>query len=188
MTAPRHAIVDRRVCARAPQYGKIAAMSQPTANSNPFTRFFAHESAGGVVLGIAALAALIVSNSPLAGWYERFLHLPGSLVIGETLVLQKPLLIWVNDLWMAVFFFVVGLEIKRELVEGELASRAQAILPAAAALGGMAVPAGNHEIVFKFEPRSHAMGWTITNIAGLLTLLLVGVSVWMGVRKRNVLG
>ena len=55
-------------------------------------------------------------------------------------------------------------------------------------LRGMSVPAGNHEIVFKFEPRSHAMGWTITNIAGLLTLLLVGVSVWMGVRKRKVLG
>ena len=55
-------------------------------------------------------------------------------------------------------------------------------------LRGMPVPAGNHEIVFKFEPRSHALGWTITNIAGLLTLLLVGVSVWMGVRKRKVLG
>ena len=91
-----------------------------------FMRFFAHESAGGVVLGIAALAALVVSNSSLAGWYEAFLQTPGELVLGKTLVLEKTLLVWVNDLWMAVFFFLVGLEIKREFVEGELADRRQA--------------------------------------------------------------
>jgi Na+:H+ antiporter, NhaA family len=111
------------------------------AGQGAFLRFFAHESAGGIVLGIAALAALIVSNSPLAGWYEALLRTPGELVIGKTLVLEKTLLVWVNDLWMAVFFFLVGLEIKREFVEGELADRRQAVLPLAAALGGMAVPA-----------------------------------------------
>ena len=73
-----------------------------------------HESAGAIVLGVAALAALILSNSSLAGWYEALLRTPGELVIGKTLVLEKTLLVWVNDLWMAVFFFLVGLEIKRE--------------------------------------------------------------------------
>ena len=111
------------------------------AGQSAFLRFFAHESAGGIVLGMAALAALIVSNSSLAGWYEALLRTPGELVIGKTLVLEKTLLVWVNDLWMAVFFFLVGLEIKREFVEGELADRRQAVLPLAAALGGMAVPA-----------------------------------------------
>lgn len=107
-----------------------------------FKRFFASESAGGIVLAIAALAALIISNSPWAAAYIDFVRLPGELRIGaDGLVLSKPMVVWVNDLWMAVFFFLVGLEIKREFVAGELASRAQALLPAAAALGGMLAPA-----------------------------------------------
>jgi len=139
-------------------------------------RFFAHESAGGVVLGIAALAALIVSNSPLSGWYAAFLQTPGELVFGKTLVLEKTLLVWVNDLWMAVFFFLVGLEIKREFVEGELASRRQAVLPLAAALGGMAVPAVIYSAV-NWGDAQALQGWAIpaaTDIAfaiGVVTLL-----------------
>jgi len=141
-----------------------------------FMRFFAHESAGGVVLGIAALAALIVSNSPLSGWYAAFLQTPGELVFGKTLVLEKTLLVWVNDLWMAVFFFLVGLEIKREFVEGELASRRQAVLPLAAALGGMAVPAVIYSAV-NWGDAQALQGWAIpaaTDIAfaiGVVTLL-----------------
>ena len=73
----------------------------PTA----FTRFFAHESAGGIVLGIAALAALIVSNSGLATWYAAFLQTPGELVIGKTLVLEKSLLVWVKNPCSAFRFF-----------------------------------------------------------------------------------
>src|SRR5688572_29970176 len=113
----------------------------PHDRRNAFARFFASESAGGLCIGAAALLALVVSNSPFAGGYEAFLRTPGSVVVGSWLHLDKPLLVWVNDLWMAVFFFLVGLEIKRELLEGELSSRAQATLPVAAALGGMVVPA-----------------------------------------------
>ncbi|MFX7879415.1 Na+/H+ antiporter NhaA, partial [Acinetobacter baumannii] len=73
-------------------------------------------------------------------------------------VLSKPLLLWVNDLWMAVVFFLVGLEIKREFVEGELASRKQAILPAAAALGGMVVPAAIYALINLGDPVA-LRGW-----------------------------
>jgi Na+:H+ antiporter, NhaA family len=145
------------------------------ASSNAFTRFFAHESAGGIVLGIAALAALIVSNSSLAGWYESFLHTPGSVVFGKLLVLEKTLLVWINDLLMAVFFFLVGLEIKREFVEGELASRRQAVLPAAAALGGMAVPAAIYAAI-NWGDAAALRGWAIpsaTDIAFAIGILML---------------
>lgn len=148
----------------------------PRDNANPFARFFAHESAGGIVLAIAALVALVISNSPWAAWYDTFLRVPGSVVVGQTLVLEKPLLVWVNDLWMAVFFFLVGLEIKREFVEGELASRSQALLPALAALGGMAVPAAIYAAV-NWGDAVALRGWAIpsaTDIAfaiGVVTLL-----------------
>jgi len=140
-------------------------------------RFFAHESAGGIVLAVAAVLALVVSNSPWGAAYARLLALPGEVrIAGDWLVLAKPLLVWVNDLWMAVFFFLVGLEIKREFVEGELASRSQAILPAAAALGGMAVPALIYSAINHADPVA-LRGWAIpsaTDIAfaiGIVTLL-----------------
>ena len=142
---------------------------------NAFARFFAHESAAGIVMGIAALAALVVSNSPLAPWYEALLRMPGELVIGKTLVLEKSLLAWVNDLWMAVFFFLVGLEIKREFVGGELASRRQALVPLAAALGGMAVPA----LIYSAVNRGDALalqGWAIpaaTDIAFAIAVVML---------------
>jgi NhaA family Na+:H+ antiporter len=147
-----------------------------TAAPSAFTRFFAHESAGGIVLGLAALAALWLSNSELASWYENFLRTPGVLRIGADLVvLDKPLLLWVNDLWMAVFFFLVGLEIKREFVEGELASRQQAVLPAAAAIGGMAVPALIYAFVNWGDPVA-LRGWAIpsaTDIAFAIGILML---------------
>jgi len=105
-------------------------------------KFFASESSGGIVLAIAAVLALVISNSGLGAAYLDFTRVPGSVVIGhDWLVLEKPLIVWVNDLWMAVFFFLVGLEIKREFLVGELRTRSQLMLPAVAALGGMAVPA-----------------------------------------------
>lgn len=149
---------------------------RPSDTRNPFARFFANESAGGLVLAIAALMALVISNSPWAAWYETFLRVPGSVVVGQSLVLEKPLLVWVNDLWMAVFFFLVGLEIKREFVEGELATRSQALLPALAALGGMAVPAAIYAAINWGDPVA-LRGWAIpsaTDIAfaiGVVTLL-----------------
>lgn len=132
-------------------------------------------SAGGVVLAAAALAALALSNSPWGAAYEAFVHLRGEVRLGD-LHLSKSLLHWVNDLWMAVFFFAVGLEIKRELLEGDLSTRAKAILPAAAALGGMVVPALIYTAFNRGDPVG-LRGWAIptaTDIAfalGVLALL-----------------
>ncbi len=139
-------------------------------------RFIASESIGGVVLAVAALLALIVSNSPLGDWYDAFLHLRTEVrFANDWLVLSKPHILWVNDLWMAVFFFLVGLEIKREMLEGELASVKQAVLPAAAAIGGMVVPA----LIYSIINRDDAValrGWAIptaTDIAFALGILLM---------------
>lgn len=139
-------------------------------------QFIQSQSLGGVILALAALVALIVSNSPWNAAYERFIHLPGELRFGANgLVLAKPLLIWVNDLWMAVFFFLVGLEIKRELLEGELASRSQALLPAGAALGGMVVPALIYAAI-NWGNDVALRGWAIpsaTDIAFALGILVL---------------
>jgi Na+:H+ antiporter, NhaA family len=151
-------------------------------------RFLGHELAGGVVLGLAALAALVVSNSAWAPAYEAFRQMPGELRIGSganALVLAKPLLVWVNDLWMAVFFFLVGLEIKREFVEGELSTGAQAALPAMAALGGMVAPALTFAAFNMGDPVA-LRGWAIpaaTDIAFALgVLLLLGDRVPMSLK------
>jgi len=145
-----------------------------------FVRFFAQESAGGIVLAIAAVLALVISNSPWSEWYQRFLSFPGEVRIGgDWLVVGKPLVVWVNDLWMAVFFFLVGLEIKREFVEGELSSRQQAVLPAVAALGGMVVPAAIYTLVnLGLNPADAVAlrGWAIpaaTDIAFAIGILML---------------
>lgn len=138
-------------------------------------RFIASESAGGVVLAIAALVALVVSNSAWGPAYESFAQLRGEVRVGDFLVLSKPLLLWVNDLWMAVFFFLVGLEIKRELLAGELASARQALLPAGAALGGMVVPAAIYAAINAGDPVA-LRGWAIpaaTDIAFALGILML---------------
>ena len=139
-------------------------------------QFITSQSAGGVLLALAALVALVVSNSPWHGAYQQFLQMPGELRLGSSwLLLSKPLIVWVNDLWMAVFFFLVGLEIKRELLEGELASPAQALLPAIAALGGMLVPALIYAAINWGDPVG-LRGWGIpmaTDIAFALGILVL---------------
>ena len=95
--------------------------------------FLRLEASSGIVLIFAAAAALLFANSPLGDYYIEFLNIPGSVQIGK-LEIAKPLLLWVNDLGMAVFFFLIGLEIKRELLEGELSTRADLLLPTAAAV------------------------------------------------------
>jgi NhaA family Na+:H+ antiporter len=139
-------------------------------------RFIASESAGGVVLALAALVALIVSNSALGSLYQRFVEMRIELrIANDWLVLSKPLLLWVNDLWMAVFFFLVGLEIKREVLAGELASVRQASLPAVAAIGGMAVPALIYVALNHADPVA-MRGWAIptaTDIAFALGILML---------------
>ncbi len=131
------------------------------------------------MLGVAALAALALSNSPWAAGYERWLALQGSVRVGNLLSLDKPLVVWVNDLWMAIFFFLVGLEIKREFVEGELASRAQRVLPMVAALGGMAVPAGIYALVNAGDAAAQR-GWAIASATDIA--FAIGVVALLGSR------
>ncbi len=139
-------------------------------------QFIHSQSLSGVVLALAAVLALIISNSPWSEGYARFLQLPGELRVGQDwLVLSKSLLHWVNDLWMAVFFFLVGLEIKREMLDGELASRSQALLPAGAALGGMLVPALIY-VGINWGDSIALRGWAIpaaTDIAFALGILVL---------------
>ena len=102
--------------------------------------FIQHEAAGGLLLVGAAIAALLVANSPLQGLYRSFLSAPIGFSL-SSIELEKPVLLWINDGLMAIFFFLVGLEIKRELIVGELSSLGKAALPGIAAAGGMAMPA-----------------------------------------------
>jgi len=101
--------------------------------------FMKLESAGGILLLIAAIAAMLVANSPLLPVYDAFLDAPVGIQVADWTI-NKPLLLWINDGLMAVFFFLIGLELKREVLEGELSSARQIALPAVGALGGMVVP------------------------------------------------
>lgn len=137
--------------------------------------FLRLEAAGGIVLALAALAALIIANSPLDWLYRAFIGLPGAVIVGD-LRIEKPLLLWLNDGWMAVFFLLVGLEIKRELLEGELSDLRAAGLPVIGAVGGMAVPAAIY-VLINWGDAVALRGWAIptaTDIAfalGVLSLL-----------------
>jgi NhaA family Na+:H+ antiporter len=138
-------------------------------------QFLQLESAGGILLVASAAVALVVSNSALAPLYNSLLELRFTVALGEA-GLSKPLLLWINDGLMALFFLVVGLEIKREIVEGELSSLGQTALPIAAAIGGMAAPAAIYWF-FNSDNPSALSGWAIptaTDIAfslGVLVLL-----------------
>ena len=137
--------------------------------------FIQHEAAGGIVLLAAALMALALANSPLAWIYDALLNTPVSVRAGA-FAIDKPLLLWINDGLMAIFFFLVGLELKRELLVGDLSSIRRALLPAIAAVGGMAVPALVYVAINAGNPAG-LRGWAIpaaTDIAfavGVLALL-----------------
>ncbi|MCS7301328.1 MAG: Na+/H+ antiporter NhaA [Fimbriimonadales bacterium] len=107
----------------------------------PFAMFAKQASAGGVVLLACALIAMLWANSPLGEYYFRLWQTPVEVRFGNLVNIDKPLLLWINDGLMAIFFFLVGMEIKRELLVGELRSPRKAALSMAAALGGMVVPA-----------------------------------------------
>jgi len=143
--------------------------------SKPFKWFFKLEAASGIVLLIAAVIALILSNSNLNGYY--FGALKTHILIGtQNFGLNLSILHWINDVLMCVFFFVVTLEIKREFIHGELSNPKQASLPIIAAIGGMAVPAIIY-VIINFETGNTLRGWAIpsaTDIAfsiGVLSLL-----------------
>jgi NhaA family Na+:H+ antiporter len=137
--------------------------------------FFEHEAAGGIILILAAAFALVLDNSPLNFFYDMLLSTPVVVQVGA-LAIDKPLLLWINDGLMAVFFFLVGLEIKREIVEGQLSNLRQASLPVVAAIGGMVAPAVIYVALNAGDPLA-LKGWAIpaaTDIAfalGILALL-----------------
>ena len=141
----------------------------------PFKWFFKLEAASGLILLIAAILALILSNTNLSGLYFELLNT--HVLIGtENFGLDLSILHWINDALMAIFFFVVTLEIKREFIHGELSKPKQALLPIIGAIGGMAVPALIY-VIINYETGYTLRGWAIpsaTDIAfsiGVLSLL-----------------
>jgi Na+:H+ antiporter, NhaA family len=136
--------------------------------------FMKLESAGGILLLAAAVIAMVVANSPLATLYDSLLNTTVAIQVGA-LSINKPLLLWINDGFMAVFFLLIGLEIKREVMEGELSSLSQIILPGMGALGGMIVPAAIYVWLNWGDPIA-LDGWAIpvaTDIAFALALLSI---------------
>ena len=136
--------------------------------------FFKLESAGGIILMFAAALALVCANTPLQHYYTLFLDTPVEIRIGA-LEIAKPLLLWINDGLMAIFFFLIGLELKRELIEGELSDKRNIILPGVGAIGGMAAPAIIY-IYFNTGDAAAMAGWAIpaaTDIAFALGVLFL---------------
>lgn len=142
---------------------------------NSIRDFLRLESASGLLLLIAAVLAMMIVNSPLQPLYDGFLDMPVAIQVSK-FEIAKPLLLWINDGLMAVFFFLVGLEIKREVLQGELSSPTRMALPIIAALGGMIVPALIYSII-NWGDDIAMQGWAIpsaTDIAfalGVLSLL-----------------
>ena len=139
------------------------------------TRFFKLESASGLLLITAAILAMSINNSPLSYLYNGLLDVPVAVQVGA-LQIAKPLLLWINDGLMAIFFLLIGLEVKREVLEGQLRKPSQLMLPGAAAIGGMVVPALIYWAFNRDNPAAIG-GWAIpmaTDIAfalGVLALL-----------------
>jgi NhaA family Na+:H+ antiporter len=146
--------------------------------------FMRLESAAGLLLLAAALLALIANNTGLARYYDLFLSTPVQVRLGA-LTIDKPLLLWINDGLMALFFLVIGCEIKRELIEGELSSWRRAALPVIAAVGGMAAPALIYVAINHGDGRALS-GWAIpsaTDIAFAFAVVsLLGERVPAGLR------
>lgn len=140
--------------------------------TEPIQSFVKQEKSGGIVLGISVLAALYLANSPWSDEYFHFLENKIGIVFNDVSFLKYSLHHWINDGLMAIFFFVIGLELKREIVAGELSNPRKALLPIGAALGGMLIPA---IIYFSLNPTGEASnGWGIpmaTDIAFALGVL-----------------
>jgi NhaA family Na+:H+ antiporter len=139
-------------------------------------KFLKKESTSGIILIVVTIIALIFSNTFLSEFYNSFLHTTIEFKIGSILEISKPLILWVNDGLMAIFFLLIGLEIKRELLLGHLSSFSKIALPAIAAVGGMLVPALIY-VFFNYNDEFAMRGWAIptaTDIAfalGIVSLL-----------------
>ena len=143
---------------------------------NTFNAFFKLEAAGGILLLIAAAAAMMLKNSPFGDAYDHLLNLQIQIRVG-VLDIDKPLFLWVNDGLMAIFFFTIGMEVKREVLIGELSDKRQLILPGMAGFGGIIVPALIYYLINSGDELA-LQGWAIptaTDIAFALGILaLVG--------------
>lgn len=140
----------------------------------PFESFVSSSTGSGILLIVLTLIALALANSPLAEWYEHTVHTHFAVHVGESFHIDMTLHHWINDALMAVFFFLVGLEIKHEVMVGELSSFRQAILPIMAALGGMIMPAALYFLVNRGG--TGQAGWGIpmaTDIAFAMAILLL---------------
>lgn len=139
-----------------------------------FRLMIQQDALGGIVLVAAALLAMIVANSPLSSFYQGFLDLPVAIQFGS-FEIAKPLLLWINDGLMAIFFFLVGLEVKREIIEGHLSSPSQIVLPAIAAVAGIVFPALLYA-GFNWDNPEALRGWAVpsaTDIAFALGVFSV---------------
>ena len=147
-------------------------MNQESGVAGTIKEFISLEQSGGILLLLTAIAAMLIANSPLAGLYSALLDTIVAVQVGD-LIINKPVLLWINDGLMAIFFFLIGLEIKREVLDGELSSLEQVILPATGAIGGMLVPAAIY-VALNQGDSAALSGWAIpvaTDIAFALALL-----------------
>lgn len=145
------------------------------------TEFVRLESASGILLLVAAILAMVLENSAGKPLYDALLGTPVELRVGD-LAIAKPLLLWVNDGLMAIFFFLIGLEIKREILAGELSDPSRIVLPVFAAIGGMAVPAIIYAYVNWGDPVA-MKGWAIPSATDIAFAL--GVLALLGSRIPN---
>jgi NhaA family Na+:H+ antiporter len=147
--------------------------------SKSIQRFLQLESSSGIVLILSASLAMLVANSPLHTLYGALLQTQAAVSVG-TFEITKPLLLWINDGLMAVFFLLIGLEVKREILEGELSDVSQAVLPVAAAIGGIVVPSSIY-VALNAQDAAALDGWAIpaaTDIAFALGVVaLIGKAV-----------
>lgn len=147
-------------------------MTPDSAPLDMLKKFLRLESIGGLLLFVAALAGLILANTPLSSYYSALLDTPMAVEVGA-LSISKPLILWINDGLMAIFFFLIGLEVKREILEGELSSPRLVVLPGIAAFGAIAVPAAIFGWLNWSDPVAMA-GWAVpcaTDIAFALGVL-----------------
>ncbi|HEU4812810.1 MAG TPA: Na+/H+ antiporter NhaA [Xanthomonadaceae bacterium] len=171
--------------ARPQRQGTIAALPRPAAAAvHAMQRFLHLEASGGILLIGAALVALVMANTPLEEFYDHFRELPVQVQVGD-FGIAKPLLLWINDGLMAIFFLLVSLEIKREAMSGQLSTRAQVMLPVICAFAGVLVPAVIYATLNAGD--AYAMrGWAIptaTDIAFALGVLsLLGSRVPLGMK------
>jgi len=136
--------------------------------------FFKLEAASGIILMFTALLAMVLANSPWSAWYDLLLDTPIIVAVGS-FEIAKPMLLWINDGMMALFFFLVGLELKREFLEGDLSEPGQITLPAIGAVGGMLIPALCYAALNYQDPDA-LNGWAIptaTDIAFALGILAI---------------